>query len=124
MIERWRKPVRPLAIKDEEGWASAELGRATLDYSLRLSADDTERVRLGYVCIRCLEPHPDSFPENCSVCKYPMRGHQTQDYERLYKGTERDPRAQTIREGLERVDDTHERNFHVHKPGIIVPVNL
>lgn len=118
---RWSTPVRPLAVKDTYDYATADLGRATLDYAMRLSPDDKERVRLGYVCIKCWEPHDMPFPEACSLCGFPMRDEQPAEFQRVFKGVERDPRASLIEKELDRVDDTHERNFYETKSGIVVP---
>ena len=118
---RWRKPVKPMAVKDADSWATAELGRPTLDYSVRFSPDDVERIRLGYVCIRCWEPHEAAFPDRCFVCGLPMKDEQPALFQKTFKGEERDPKAVSIEKGLDRVDDTHERNFHVTKLGIVIP---
>lgn len=117
---RWRKPVIPEAVEDDE-WATAELGRPALDMKVRFSPDDVERFRTGYACIRCWEPQPEPFPEKCSLCKFPMRSNQAHEFAQNFKGVQRNPRAVRLEEELERLDDKHERNFHVTKTGIVVP---
>lgn len=121
IAQRWRKPVRPLAVTDEPTKITVVNGRETQEVSTRLRPEDVDRIRLGYVCIHCWEPHESPFPENCSLCQYPMRDEQQKEFERCFGGTQRDPRAVRIEEGLDRVDDTHERRFHKTKTGIIVP---
>lgn len=121
--QRWKKPVKPLAVKDTYEWATADLGRPTLDFTARFHPDDIDRIRLGYVCIRCWEPHESPMPEACSLCGYPMRAEQSVQFEKSFRGVERDPRAELIEKELDRVDDKHERNYHVTKTGIVVPTN-
>jgi len=122
--ERWREPVIPLAVRDDYDNVTIETGRPTLDVQMRFKAKDIERMRLGYVCLDCLEPHEHPFPENCGLCGYPMREFQQLDFTRKFKGVERDPRAVSIEAGLERVDDNHERNFYESTHGILVPRSM
>jgi len=118
---RWRKPVKPMAVADEPGWASAETGRATQDYKVRFHPDDVERIRLGYVCIRCWEPHEKPFPDTCGLCGFPMKLDQPKEFENKFKGEERNPRAVLIEKELDALDDKADREFYVVKNGIIVP---
>lgn len=113
-----------IAVRDEPGVVDLAAGRPTQGVSARLHQRDVDRIRNGYVCINCMEPHETSFPEHCAVCTYPMREMQPDAFRLQYGGVERDPRAQRIREGLDRVDDTHERRFHETKSGIIVPGDI
>jgi hypothetical protein len=64
------------------------------------------------------------MPEKCSLCSYPMRARQDEEFRKAFRGEQRDPRAVRIEEGLDRVDDTHERKFYVVKNGILVPKPL
>ena len=123
-MERWRQPVRMIAVRDEPNVVDLATGRPTQGVSARLHPKDVDRIRNGYVCINCMEPHETPFPDNCTVCTYPMREMQPDAFGLQYGGVERDLKAQRIREGLDRVDDTHERRFHETKSGIIVPANL
>lgn len=124
MIRRWAKPVRPEMIETTESVATADTGRATLDARVKFNPDDVERMRLGYVCIRCWEPHESPFPDRCDLCTYPMRAEQPAEFERAYKGSERNPRAVLIEKELAALDDKHERTFHTNRLGIIVPNSI
>lgn len=119
--QRWRVPVRPLAVRDDLGFASADLGRMTGEYTARFSESDIERIRLGYVCIKCWEPHEVSFPERCALCGFPIRDEQRIEFDHKFKGPERNPRAVLIEKELDALDDRHERNFHVTKAGVVIP---
>ena len=118
--QRWRKPVTALVAEDTVGWATADLGRPVLDYSARFPAEQVERFRLGYACLECWEPHEEPFPRKCSLCGYGMRAWQSEDFARKFQGTERDPRAKLLERELDRVDDTHERNYYTTNSGIVV----
>lgn len=121
VVRRWRKPVAVLSVEDTFGWATADLGRPTLDYKARFDQDSIERFRLGYVCLNCMEPHESPFPDACSLCGYEMRERQGEDFARKFQGVERDPRAKLIQRELDSLDDRHERNFYVTNSGIVVP---
>jgi hypothetical protein len=121
IVQRWRKPVTPLAVADTVEWANADLGRATLDYRARFTPEQIERFRLGYVCLTCWEPHESPFPERCAVCGYQMRARQGDDFAAKFQGVERDPRSELIERELDKLDDKHERNFYETKSGIVVP---
>lgn len=121
LVERWRQPVIPLAVRDDETTVTTELGRPTLDLQARFRMDDIHRFRLGYACLNCWEPHETPFPEACTLCGYPMRERQGSDFSLKFQGLERDPKALAIEKGLDRVDDNHERNFYESTAGILVP---
>lgn len=124
ITRRWAKPVVPLHISAEDTHYTIVNGRETLEISGRFSKDDIERFRLGYCCINCWEPHESPMPERCSLCSFKMRKHQRAVFNETFAGVQRDPRAVRIEEGLDRVDDTHERRFYETNSGIIVPRTL
>lgn len=124
MNERWRQPVIPLAIRDDETTITTELGRETLDIQARFRISDIQRFASGYCCLDCWEPHETPFPENCSLCGYPMRERQGIDFARKFQGLERDPQALKIEQGLDRLDETHERNFYETTAGILIPKGI
>lgn len=124
IVQRWRKPVTPLAVKDTMEWATSDLGRATLDYQARFSTEQIERFRLGYACLECWEPHEAPFPEACALCGYEMRVRQGEDFARKFEGVERDPRSKLIEKELDALDDRHERRFYETKSGVLVPKGI
>lgn len=113
-----------LSVEDTVNYATAELGRPTLDYKARFDPESIERFRLGYVCLACMEPHESPFPERCSLCGYEMQERQLHDFSAKYQGTERDPRAALIERELDRVDDVHERRFYETNSGIVIPKGI
>lgn len=77
MAERWRKPVVPLAVEthDSEGILLPD-GRVHRQAVLALRPEDIDRMRAGYVCVKCLEPFEQAWPERCPVCGAPIRREQ------------------------------------------------
>ena len=90
MTERWARPVIPVLL--EKSTQSVWMEKtpdgvvARSDYNATLTKDDTERVRLGYVCLRCWEPHEVPFPDECSLCGYAMRDYQARDFALEWEG--------------------------------------
>jgi hypothetical protein len=74
--ERWRKPCVPLKIEPVDLAVSLVDGRVFRDYRMVFAKEDIERMRAGYVCVKCLEPHEHAWPERCSICGSPMRDEQ------------------------------------------------
>lgn len=67
MAERWRKPVKLVGI--ESSLDTMTIGdRVYRDYEYIINREDWDRIRTGYVCIQCFEPHETPFPERCPVC--------------------------------------------------------
>jgi hypothetical protein len=120
--ERWNRPMEADAVETVEA-ATVVGGRAVLDVHMRLSPETIERIRAGRMCINCYEPLPEAWPEVCPMrgCNYRVRDWQAEEFARLYRGTERNPRAALLEQELARVDDIHERNFYVPNSGIIIP---
>jgi hypothetical protein len=48
--------------------------------------DVVEAMRLGYICIRCQEPHPDPFPLACSLCGFNMKELQAPAFASEFEG--------------------------------------
>jgi len=69
-------------------------GRALRDYRFVFRREDIERMRSGYVCLRCFEPHEHAWPEQCHLCRLKMRQDQAQFFARWF-----DPNEEIIRLG-------------------------
>jgi hypothetical protein len=83
--ERWRIPVVPLDV-DPGGEGSILLpdGRMQREARLTLKVQDVERMRLGYVCAKCMEPFEVPWPERCHVCGVAVRRDQAAYFEREF----------------------------------------
>ena len=71
--------VRTVSFGDE---------REMIDVDMTFSDADIERMRQGYVCIRCHEPQSVPFPETCESrlpdgqlwCSFPIREKQAEEF--------------------------------------------
>jgi hypothetical protein len=83
--ERWAETIIPVGW-EETGKVVEVDGRTYCGTTYILKPDDLERVRLGYACISCLDPHPVPYPLRCGVCGFPMARFQDQVFAALYEG--------------------------------------
>jgi hypothetical protein len=107
-VARWAAPVIPIGV-EEAGRMLSHNGRLWDVPCYILSEDDTERVRFGYVCIMCLEPHEQNHPAACQVCGFPIRAIQDQVFETLYQGEVTVGPSTTLAEEWERAKEAVER---------------
>jgi hypothetical protein len=106
LAERWRRPVIPIEIDSghAEGiWLPD--GRVLGSARLLLDGDDVDRMRAGFVCMKCLEPFERSWPERCHVCGFYVRREQAAHFAREYGGIERVYRGLDLNEERERVHE-------------------
>jgi hypothetical protein len=109
-------------------------GREFLDVNMALEAEDVERIRAGYVCIRCLEPQlenglPVPFPERClSVlpngqrwCNFPMRAKQAEEFAIMFKGTVKIGSSINYADELERIQEFDE---YEKRTGMVIPAHI
>jgi len=106
LAERWRKPVIPIEIDPghPEGiWLPD--GRVHGAAKFVLDRDDVDRMRAGFVCMKCFEPFERSWPERCYVCGFAVRREQAAYFAREYGGIERVYRGVDLAEERERVHE-------------------
>jgi hypothetical protein len=108
MIARWAKPVIPLGV-EEAGKVLRHNGHLWNIPTYILEEDDVERVRLGYVCIMCLEPHEQPWPAFCTVCKFPVKPLQARVFEVMYLGEVAVGPSTTLEEEWEAAREAIER---------------
>lgn len=125
----WDTPVIPTYVKKDPSLLVA-FGDDDLRQGVEmgLSPDDVNRIRQGYVCIKCKEPQPVPFPEACSLCKLPMREAQRELFAKLYQGDAKQGRdwgsSINFTDEIDRLDWELDRDNWVdagNVPGIIVP---
>lgn len=80
--------------------------------------DTLARMRLGYVCFRCMEPHEVPMPTSCSLCGYAMSEYQTRDIDAEFDGTKHVGPSVSIDDEIERL---RERKRRERLDGIWVP---
>jgi hypothetical protein len=87
MHERWRRPPQVLDIQQHP----LELiqlpdGRVMRAVEITLALEDIERMRLGYLCGRCLEVFEIPWPEYCGACGVSVREKQAEFFAREFGG--------------------------------------
>jgi hypothetical protein len=119
--ERWRKPVIPVAVENDPGTVVIDGGEARPGVNATFDEETIERFRVGRACLHCYEPLEEAFPEQCWLCGYGVRKHQTIDFQEQFEGKKWIGPTTSISDELERLKlDGEERRW---KPGssIILP---
>ena len=105
-------------------------GRLMQQTVFGLTEEQVERVRQGYVCIKCLEAYDAAFPDHCTVCRFPMRAEQTREFAKQFRGNIRFGPSTTIDEEYDIAEEMIQREAYdkaarlgliIPKPSIIVP---
>lgn len=112
MSDRWRRPVR---IKAVEATAKSVVrigDRNYRDYDATMPGEDIARIRHGYVCVHCFEPHDVPFPAVCSLCGFRMRDDQMTVFAQTYGGEKWIGPRETLSDELERLREEDERKRH------------
>lgn len=86
MSERWRQPAIPIALEPVDQEVVLPDGRSLAVAAPALKPEDIERARLGYLCLKCLEPFERPWPELCHVCGAPIRREQAAYFAREFGG--------------------------------------
>ena len=86
MPERWRRPAEVLDVREVHQGILLPDGRVQGAVELVMSEDTIERMRLGYMCAKCLEPFEQAWPERCPVCGAPIRDKQSEYFENEFAG--------------------------------------
>lgn len=122
MPERWRKPVRFLVVGPAEGTMTVG-DRKYHETELAVGEEDWERIRTGYVCPQCMEPHERPFPKQCGVCGL-ARNAQQQQIAHMFQGVI--PEGESLSDELARLDIENERKKHRPGSSVVLPrgVNL
>lgn len=92
-----------------------------------LTQETFDRIRHGYMCIKCKEPHEQPFPVQCSLCGFPIKDQQRRYLQLLDRGEARlgvdyGPSVQ-LRDEVDRLDAELEEDEWKEHPtlGIVVP---
>ncbi len=95
-----------------------------------LTEEQVGRIRAGYTCVKCLEDHANAFPDFCSVCRFPMRTRQAEEFAKDFRGNIRFGPELSEEDELEAAKEQIQRDAYdkaarlgliIPKPSIIVP---
>lgn len=101
-------------------------GREFLDVNMALHDHDIDRIRHGWVCIRCFEPQSQAFPERCETllpngepaCNFPMREMQASEFAIMFKGSVHIGSRINYSDEIERLREFDE---YESRTGILIP---
>lgn len=120
------KPVIPIAVEEDEDHIQLHSdGTWRSSPRIILSEEDVGRMRAGYVCAKCWEPHRVAFPRVCSVCKFPMADRQGEYLAKAYQGNVRMGPSSSLEDELAAIEELEERDRRAQwgpsVPQIVVP---
>lgn len=120
------RPVIPVAVEHDEGYVEIRSdGTVRRAARIILEPDDVGRMRAGYVCARCWEPHSAPFPKECRLCGFHMSDKQSEFLAKAYKGHERVGPSTSLADELALLEETEElMRFEERGPSvptIVVP---
>ena len=125
------RAVIPDAVDlDPDAYVVMPDGRLTQRHQFGLSKPQVERIRAGYTCIKCLEDYDTAFPDECTVCHFPMRDRQLSEFTKDFRGDVAYGPTTTVDEEYEIAGETIAREAYdratrlgliLPKPSIIVP---
>ena len=110
-----RRPAVPIATESDPNAVLLHAdGTFREHYNMIFSAEDVERIRLGYCCIQCFESQVGygegtPFPEQCGLCGYPMRARQAIRFAQEFQGEVRVGPTTSVDEELAIAEEWLER---------------
>lgn len=121
--ERWAEPPKVFAV--EQRSRLVQIGRNFWEcpFVIFETIEDADRVRLGYVCISCLQCHEEPWPEFCDLdtCRFPIRAMQARVFADMWEGEIPVGPSTTLAEEWERAKDEVQRKRHDPHSSIWVP---
>lgn len=83
-----RIPVPRFVATDDTHsvWKDEQTNRLQRNAILKMDRETYEAILAGHICLRCLEPQPDAFPDQCDLCGYPMQERQALDVRMEFRG--------------------------------------
>jgi hypothetical protein len=67
-------------------WHDEPTGRLQRNAILKMDKETFQAMQAGHICLRCLEPQPEAFPDMCDLCGYMMRERQVMDIAMEFRG--------------------------------------
>lgn len=113
-LDGTRIPRPRFVASDDLGsvWHDEPTGRLQRNAVLKMDAETFHAIQAGYLCLRCLEPQPEAFPEMCDLCGYVMRERQIMDVAMEFRGGAHVGPGAPIGDYLHEQDERLERLDH------------
>ena len=105
-MERWRRPATVYCVEEDSSFVEDEAdGRTFGGVRMTVSAETLERLRLGRLCAKCLEPQQEAMPVRCSLCGFGIRSQQRAWFEHYFRGIELIGSRLSLDDELERLKE-------------------
>ena len=106
-----RIPVFRAILRDdpESVWTDGQTDRLQRNVIAAVDPATLSAMRAGHICLRCYEPHENSFPELCDLCGYPMAERQIMDIAMEFRGAEHVGPAQPFDQFLAEQEERKEK---------------
>lgn len=87
-VEGTRIPAPRFVAQDDTHsvWHDEPTHRLQRNAILNMDVETYRAIQSGHICLRCLEPQPEAFPDVCDLCGYPMRERQVMDIAMEFRG--------------------------------------
>lgn len=118
---------------DSDAYTIMPDGRLMQRTVFGLTEEQVGRIREGYTCIKCLEDYDAAYPDVCTVCGFPMREHQADEFRKDFRGNIRFGPSTTLDEERGIMNEIREREAYeraralglvIPTPSIIVPKSV
>ncbi len=129
-IQSGRAIVASASDVDIDSFTVMPDGRKMQRTVFGLTEEQVGRIRAGYTCVKCLEDHAAPYPDACSVCKFPMRPQQAEEFAKDFRGNIRYGSEMSDEDELAAAEEQIQRDAYdkatalgliIPKPSIIVP---
>ena len=105
-MERWRRPATVYGVEEDSSFVEDEAdGRTFGGVRMTVSAETLERLRLGRLCAKCLEPQEEAMPVRCRLCGFGIRSQQRAWFEHYFRGIELIGSRLSLDDELERLKE-------------------
>lgn len=98
-----RVPVPRFVAEDDTDavWSDGVTDRLQRNVNVTFQPETVRAIQAGHICLRCFEPHEQSFPIACSLCGYSMKDRQIMDFALEFEGGKHLGPAKPLSEYLE-----------------------
>lgn len=116
-LDGTRIPQPRFVAADQPGAHMIEenTGRVMQDAVITFTPETLRAIKEGHICLRCMEPQPESFPLLCDVCGYAMKDRQIMDLAMEFEGEKHLGPAKPIQEFLNAQDERMEKRRFIEK---------
>lgn len=117
----WNRPVIPLVV--EEDYDNAIFDGQSWRPGLHVTYGEYDygRLREGRVCLECMNPLEEAFPETCNLCGFGVRDNQAARLETEFQGYKHVGPTTSYNEEFEMLAHKGAKKRHVPGSQILVP---